>query len=240
LAEAAAQPGWIRRLAGYALRHRSDVLLSLGAAMLGSLSQTAVPLVARQIVDGVILAHDSPLWPWLVLLVALAGASFGFAYIRRYRGGRMALAVQYDLRNAMHDHLQALDFDNLNRMPTGQLVARANSDSTLIQGLLGFFPIMSSNVLLTLLSLVVMLYLSPLLALVSVVIVPCVLVVSYRMRWRIFPATWDGQQREGDLVQIVDEDVNGVRVVKPSVRRNASSSGSRTRPRSSTARRCAP
>ena len=34
------------------------------------------------------------------------------------------------------------------------------------------------------------------------------------MRWRIFPATWDGQQREGDLVQIVDEDVNGVRVVK--------------------------
>ena len=126
----------------------------------------------------------------------------------------MALAVQYDLRNAMHDHLQALDFDNLNRMPTGQLVARANSDSTLIQGLLGFFPIMSSNVLLTLLSLAVMLYLSPLLALVAVVIVPCVLVVSYRMRWRIFPATWDGQQREGDLVQIVDEDLNGVRVVK--------------------------
>ena len=34
------------------------------------------------------------------------------------------------------------------------------------------------------------------------------------MRWRVFPATWDGQQREGELVQIVDEDVNGVRVVK--------------------------
>ncbi|HVC05796.1 MAG TPA: ABC transporter ATP-binding protein [Candidatus Acidoferrales bacterium] len=214
MTEAAARPGWIRRLAGYTLRHRRDVVLSLGAAMLGSLSQTAVPLVARQIVDGVILRHNSPLWPWLILLVALAGASFGFAYIRRYRGGRMALAVQYDMRNAIHDHLQALDFDNLNRMPTGQLVARANSDSTLIQGLLGFFPIMSSNVLLTLLSLAVMLYLSPLLALVAVVIVPCVLVVSYRMRWRIFPATWDGQQREGDLVQIVDEDLNGVRVVK--------------------------
>jgi ATP-binding cassette, subfamily B, bacterial len=196
------------------LRHRRDVLLSLGAAMLGSVAQTAVPLVARQIVDGVILAHTSPLWPWLVLLVSLAAASFAFAYIRRYRGGRAALNVQYDLRNAMHDHLQALDFDNLNRMPTGQLVARANSDSTLIQGLLNFFPIMSSNLLLTALSLGVMIYLSSLLALVSVVIVPCVLIVSYRMRWRIFPATWDGQQREGDLVQIVDEDLNGVRVVK--------------------------
>jgi ATP-binding cassette, subfamily B, bacterial len=196
------------------LRHRRDVVLSIGAALLGSVAQTAVPLVARQIVDGVILEHTSPLWPWLVLLVSLAAASFAFAYVRRYRGGKVALEVQYDLRNAMHDHLQALDFDNLNRMPTGQLVARANSDSTLIQGLLSFFPIMSSNLLLTVLSLTVMVYLSPLLALVSVVIVPCVLVVSYRMRWRIFPATWDAQQREGDLVQIVDEDLNGVRVVK--------------------------
>src|ERR1700674_1269523 len=73
---------------------------------------------------------------------------------------------------------------------------------------------MSSNVLLLLLSLGVMLYLSPLLALVSLVVAPMLLLVSYRMRWRIFPATWDGQQREGDVAQIVDEDVNGVRVVK--------------------------
>jgi len=196
------------------LRHRRDVVFSVGAAVLGSVCQTAVPLVARQIVDGVILTNRSPLWPWLTLLVALAAASFGFAYIRRYRGGRVALEVQYDLRNDMHEHLQALDFDNLGRMPTGQLVARANSDSTLVQGLLSFFPIMSSNVLLLLLSLGVMISLSPLLALVSLVVAPSLLIVSYRMRWRIFPATWDGQQREGDLVQIVDEDLNGVRVVK--------------------------
>jgi ATP-binding cassette subfamily B protein len=214
LSEAPVKPGWIRRLWGYMLRHRRDVILSVGAAVLGSVCQTAVPLVARQIVDGVILRSTSALWPWLALLGGLAAASFGFAYIRRYRGGRVALEVQYDLRNDMHDHLQALDFDNLGRMPTGQLVARANSDSTLVQGLLSFFPIMSSNILLLLLSLGVMLYLSPLLALVSLVVAPSLLIVSYRMRWRIFPATWDGQQREGDLVQIVDEDLNGVRVVK--------------------------
>jgi ATP-binding cassette subfamily B protein len=196
------------------MRHRRDMTLAMGAAILGSVCQTVVPLVARQIVDGVILEHTSPLWPWLVLMVALAVATFGFSHVRRYRGGRMALGVQYELRNDMHDHLQALDFDNLGRMPTGQLVSRANSDSTLVQGLLNFFPIMSSNVLLMVFSLAVMIYLSPLLAVVSLVVAPSLLVVSYRMRWRIFPATWDGQQREGDVVQIVDEDVNGVRVVK--------------------------
>jgi ATP-binding cassette, subfamily B, bacterial len=213
-ATAATPVRWVRRLWGYMLRHRRDVVLSLAAAVLGSAFQTVVPLVERQIVDGVILEHTSSLWPWLVLLISLATAAFGCAYLRRYRGGRVALRVQYDLRNDMHDHLQSMDFDNLNRMPTGQLVARANSDSTLVQGLLSFFPIMSGNVLLMLLSLGVMVYLSPLLAIVSVVVAPALLLVSYRMRWRVFPATWDAQQREGDVAQIVDEDVNGVRVVK--------------------------
>jgi ATP-binding cassette subfamily B protein len=196
------------------LRHRRDVLLSLSAAALGSVCQTAVPLIERQIVDKVIVEHSSRLWPWLVALVVLAVAAFGFAYVRRYRGGRVALAVQYDLRNDMHDRLQSLDFESLDRMPTGQLVARANSDTALVQGLLNFFPIVSGNVLLLALSLGAMLYLSPLLAIVSLVVAPALLAVSYRMRWRVFPATWDGQQREGDVAQIVDEDVNGVRVVK--------------------------
>jgi ATP-binding cassette subfamily B protein len=208
------QPGWIRRLLHYVLRHRTDVVLALAAAVLGSACQTVVPLIARQIVDNVIVAHNSALWPWLVLLIALAALSFALAYLRRYRGGRVALSVQYDLRNAMHDHLLAMDLENLSRMPTGQLVSRANSDSTLVQGLLSFLPIMSGNVLLMLLSLAVMLYLSPLLAIVSVIVFPTLVFVSYRMRWRVFPASWDGQQREGDVAQIVDEAVNGVRIVK--------------------------
>jgi len=73
---------------------------------------------------------------------------------------------------------------------------------------------MGSNLILMTLSLAVMIYLSPLLALVSIVVAPSLLIVSYRMRRRIFPATWDAQQREGDMIQAVDEAVNGVRVVK--------------------------
>ena len=213
-APAPAGPGWVRRLSGYVLLHRRGLQLSLLGAVLGSICQTAVPLIERQIVDGVILTHTSALWPWLVLLIVLAAAAFGFAYLRRYNGGRVALQVQYDLRSAMQGHLQSMDAEHLEQMPTGQLVGRANSDTTLVQGLLNYFPIMSSNVLLVVLSVGVMLVLCPLLAVISLVIAPLLLVVSYRMRWKVFPATWDGQQREGDVVQIVDEDLNGVRVVK--------------------------
>ena len=209
-----AEGGWIRRLAGVVLDHRRDLFTAFGAAVLGSGCQVVVPLLERHIVDRVILRHTSALWPWLTALVLLAAAGFGFAHLRRFRGSRLALSVQYDLRNAMHATLQRMDFAALDRMPTGQLVARANSDSALVQGLLNYLPNVSGNVLLMLLSLAVMLALSPLLAVVGLAMVPVLLVISYRMRWRVFPATWDAQQREGEVVQIVDEDVNGVRVVK--------------------------
>ena len=208
------QLGWIRRLWVYMLRHRRSVILSLIAALLGSACQVVVPLIARQIVDGVIVAKTSPLLPWLVLLVVLALATFGFSYLRRYRGGRVGLEVQNDLRNDMQAHLQSMDFATLDQMSTGQLVSRANSDSALVQALLNMLPIMSGNVIMLVLSLVVMFFLSPLLAIVSLVMLPLLLFFAYRMRTRVFPASWDAQQKEGEVAQIVDEDTAGVRVVK--------------------------
>ena len=210
----AAPQGWFGRLWGCTLRHRKEVHLALVGAVLGSICQIIVPLAERQIVDGVIVTHTSALWPWLALMVGVAVLGFWMSYLRRFNGGKVALQVQYDLRNAMHDHLQHMDAETLEGMPTGQLVGRANSDSMLVQGLLNFFPIVTSNLLLVVLSLAVMLWLAPLLALVGIVVVPVLIALSYRMRSRVFPASWDGQQREGEVVQMVDEGLNGVRVVK--------------------------
>src|SRR5690348_491874 len=196
------------------MRHRRALYISLGASLLGSGGQALTPLVARHIVDEVVGHEHARLWPWLALLLVVALASFGLTHLRRYFGGKVALEVQYDLRNAMHDHLLRMDRQQLSRMPTGQLVSRASSDSTLVQGLLNFIPLMSGNVLMMVVSLAIMLVLSPLLALVGLVIAPALFFVSYRMRTRVFPASWDGQQREGDIAAIVDEDVTGVRVVK--------------------------
>src|SRR5690348_15065889 len=156
-------PGWIRRLGAQVWVHRGNVLVSFAAAVLGSGSQAVVPLVARRIVDDVIGHRGARLWPWLLLLVAIAVAAFGFAYLRRYRGGLVGIAVQYDLRNRMHDHLLTLDEQSISHLSTGQIVARANSDTALVQGLLNFLPLMTGNVLMVLVSLAIMFVLSPLL-----------------------------------------------------------------------------
>ncbi|MFT4211195.1 MAG: ABC transporter ATP-binding protein [Microbacterium sp.] len=209
-----APQGWIRRLERYLARHRRHLVAALVAAILAAAVQTATPLVARGIVDEVIVAGDSPLWIWIAGLLVLAVLGFVFTRIRRFQGGRVALDIQNDLRNEMHDHLQRMDAAALESMSTGQLVARANSDTALAQGFLNFLPLVFGNGLTMLLSIVVMFVLSPLLGVISLVMVPALLWITYLMRVRTFPASWDAQQKEGEVAEIVDEDVGGVRVVK--------------------------
>ena len=107
----------------------------------GQLITSVLPLVQAVIVDDVITDQVRPLAPWLTLMIALGLARFIFAYNRRYRGGRIALDVQHDLRTSVFRQLQQLDFARHDELQTGQLVSRASADVTLIQGFLQFLPI---------------------------------------------------------------------------------------------------
>ncbi|WUH93430.1 ABC transporter ATP-binding protein/permease [Streptomyces sp. NBC_00433] len=208
------EQGWLRRLAAYSWRYRSAVLLSLGASLAGMAVTALVPLVPKLIIDDVIVKHDKPLTPWAVALVAAAVVVYGLTYVRRYYGGRLALDVQYDLRNEMFGTIMRLDGRRQDELSTGQVVGRATSDLQLIQGLLFMLPMVIGNLLLFLLSLVVMLLLSPLLTLVALAVAPALWFIANRSRRRLFPATWYAQGQAGAVAGIVDGSVTGVRVVK--------------------------
>ena len=206
--------GWLRRLLPFLMAHRRDVFVAFGVSILGQAVAALTPVAAKIIVDDVITNQRRPLAPWLIWLIAAGVFGFIAAFVRRYVGGRVSLDVQYDLRNAVYERLQRLDFASHDQMQTGQLVSRANSDIGLLQGLLMFLPIMLGNLVFLVMALAVMLYLSPPLTLVALLAVPVLLVVTLRLRTTIFPASWDAQQRAGEVAGVVDEAVTGVRVVK--------------------------
>ncbi len=206
--------GWIRRLVGYMQPHKKHAYIAFGVAIGGQLIQSVLPLVQAVIIDDVIIKHDRPLAPWLTLMIVLGLLMFVFAYNRRYRGGRIALDVQHDMRTAVFRQLQQLDFARHDELQTGQLVSRASSDVALIQGFLQFLPIGVANVLMFLVSIIAMFILSPLLACVMLLVAPALLFTAIRLRTSVFPASWDAQQKAGDVANVVEEDVTGVRVVK--------------------------
>ncbi len=206
--------GWIRRLVGYMKPHKKNAYVAFGVAIGGQLIQSLLPAVQKVVIDDVITHHKKPLAPWLTLMIAMGVLTFVFAYFRRFRGGRIALDVQHDLRTAIFRQLQRLDFARHDELSTGQLVSRASSDVALIQGFLQFLPIGVANVLLFVVSLTVMFVLSVPLALVMLAVAPLLLVTAMKLRTSVFPASWDAQQKAGDVANVVEEDVTGVRVVK--------------------------
>ncbi len=174
----------------------------------------AVPLVERRVVDEAVSPQSEPLLPWVLLLVAAGFARFGLSFVRRYVGGRLSLDVQHDLRTEVFSALHRLDGASQDDLNTGQVVSRSISDITLVQGLLSFLPMVAGNVLLFVLSLIVMLFLSPLLTLVALAVGPALWFIAIRSRGRLFPATWAAQQQAGELAGVVEASVTGVRVVK--------------------------
>ncbi len=206
--------GWLRRLAAYCWRHKKLTLVAFGASVLATLVTTAIPLIQRDIIDNAVLTHKQAIWPGATLLIVAALVSFGSVYLRRYRGGQLSLDVQHDLRTDLFGSLTRLDGARQDQLHTGQIVSRSISDLNMIQSLLSMLPMLIGSALLFFTSIAVMFLLSPLLALISLAVGPILLVLSIASRRRLFPASWDAQQKAGEVAGVVEGAVTGVRVVK--------------------------
>ncbi|MFB6824080.1 ABC transporter ATP-binding protein [Streptomyces virginiae] len=206
--------GWGKRLAAYTWRYRTNVLLALGSSLAGMAVMAVVPLVTKVIIDDVIGDRTKPMAPWAGILIAAALLVYVFTYIRRYYGGRLALDVQHDLRTDMYATIARLDGRRQDELNTGQVVGRATSDLQLIQGLLFMLPMTIGNFLLFGMSLGIMLWLSPLLTVVALLMAPALWFIAKRSRKKLFPATWWAQGQAAAVATVVDGAVTGVRVVK--------------------------
>jgi ATP-binding cassette subfamily B protein len=179
-----------------------------------SVATAAIPLLQRQIIDHVIVAHQESIWPLAILLLIAAAVNFGGIYLRRYYGGRLSLDVQHQMRTELFASLSRLDGARQDEIYTGQLVGRSISDLNMVQSILSMVPITLGNLALFIFSIGIMVVLSPVLTIVTVAVAPALWVIALASRRRLFPASWHAQQQSGDVAGIVDEAIGGVRVVK--------------------------
>ena len=207
-------PGWIRRLSAACWQHRRLVVLAIVSSVVGVGFQAAGPVLVKLVVDDAVAGTTARLG-WLVAtLVLMELSTFVTAFVRRYLGGRLALDVQHDLRQQVFGAVQRLDGAKQDTLRTGQVVSRSITDLQVVQGLLMMVPLSIGTVVFALVAFGAMLWLSPFLTLIAVVITPVVAIVAVRSRRVLFPASWSAQQRAADLAQHVEETVTGVRVVK--------------------------
>src|SRR6266516_3354360 len=209
-----ARSSWLRRLSRACWRYPRNLTLALAGTLVVSLVGIAIPLIQRAIVDNLTSAAQPAIWPLAAALLVAAAANFAGLYVRRYRGGRLSLDVQHDLRTRLFSALSRLDGTRQDELHTGQIVSRSISDLTMIQSLLSMVPMLMGNAVLFVGSMIAMAFLSPVLTLVALAVGPALWFIAAASRRTLFPASWDAQQQAAGIAAVVDEAVTGVRVVK--------------------------
>ncbi|MGH2897977.1 MAG: ABC transporter ATP-binding protein, partial [Solirubrobacteraceae bacterium] len=203
------------RLLGFLRDYKSGLWWSGILAALAMVATVAIPALTGAAV-GAIQAGDRDRLRMVVLAIAGVGVlRLGLTIARRLVAGRVSLGVELDLRNRVYEHLLALDLGFFDAQQTGQLMSRATVDLQAVRFFLGYGLVLISQAFLTLVfASVAVIYIDPLLALVSLAPFPLVIWIAQRYGRRARPALQEVQQRIGELTADVEESVGGVRVVK--------------------------
>ena len=206
--------GWMRRLWPLLRARLGAFALAIGFGLLALVTQIAVPAVLRDGIDNALDKRSSSLAPYVWTLIGLAVARFIFGGLYRYLLFRAAYRVETDLRAVIYQHLTKLSFSFYDRTQSGQVISRANSDIRSIQLLLAFGPLVLMSGLTFILAFAYMMSIHVGLTLVALSTMPGVYWSGLKLRQKVFPLSWVVQARMAEMATVVDENIQGVRVVQ--------------------------
>jgi ABC-type multidrug transport system fused ATPase/permease subunit len=207
----------VRRLFGFLRPYRGQVIISTLLAIGSQAAVLTIPYLTGRAIDATRPGHrDRSALMLDAGLIVAAGVLQGILmFWRRFLAGRLSLAVEYDLRNAMYRHLQRLSFGFYDRHQTGQLMSRATVDLQSVRFFLGYGLIFFSQNLITVVIVVgALVAIDWQLALIALAISPVMMVAAYRYSRLSHPVLKDVQQRIADVTTNAEENIVGVRVVK--------------------------
>jgi ATP-binding cassette subfamily B protein len=207
--------GWVRRVMPL-LRARWQAFgVAIAIGVVALIVQVQIPAVLRDGVDDA-LGHKAgtPLGHYVWILAMLALARFITGALYRYLLFRAGYLFETDLRAIVYEHLTRLSFGYFDRTQSGQVISRANSDIRSIQLLLTFGPLVMMSGLTFVFAFAKMLQIHVGLSLVAMSTMPLVYLSGSALRKRVFPLSWLVQARMADAATIVDENINGIRVVQ--------------------------
>ena len=205
---------WWRRILPIIASHRVSFVAAIVLSFASLIFQTLVPNMLNNTITNVLQKHSGSLRR-AVIEIAIVGVVAGITGIlSRQFLYRTAYEVEADLRSLIYEHFTWLSFSFYDRVQSGQLISRANSDIRSVQMYSTFAPLILVQSSIGVLAFGFMLKIDPLLACIAMLVMPILYVVGIKMRRVLFPISWILQARLADVATIVDENVNGVRVVK--------------------------
>lgn len=206
----------LKPLFPYLARYKVALGAGFFFVLLSSVLGLAGPRIFGWAIDAIRDASEShELLPYILLLLAIEAAAAIFIYYQRILLLGTSRKIDFDLRNDFFDHLLSLPFSFYNRQKTGDIMARATNDLEAVRMFIG--PGLWNGVelvIMMVIALPIMFSISPRLTLYSLlpmIITPIIVMRVSPLLHNRFTAV---QEQFSSLSTHVQENLNGIRVVK--------------------------
>jgi ATP-binding cassette subfamily B protein len=209
--------------------------------MLSAGFQTTVPMVVRQAVDSIprlVRLHTAfegtvasghlysyffvTLLMFAGVILLLSATSGVFMFLMRQTVVVASRHIEYDLRNALYDHLQRLSPSFYQEYSTGDVITRATDDIEKVRRYIGpaiMYVTRSLSIVLVVVS--VMFFISPTLTFYALIPMPLLAVSVFFMARMVHERSDRLQQQYSSLTSRVQEALAGIRVLKAYTREEA-------------------
>ena len=192
------------------------ILLIVAVILLGATLELVPPLLMKQIVDQhLAIGNETGLWSLaFIYLMATAGMQ-GMTFLTSYLTALAAQGALKDLRVRLYRHFQRLPLSYYDQTPLGDSISRCTADIDTLDTLFssGIAGLADDLVGLVTVS-IAMIVLNPLLALISALVVPPLLLVTNVFRKRIRNAERLNRQAVGLMNTHLQEAFGGLEVIR--------------------------
>jgi ATP-binding cassette subfamily B protein len=203
--------------------YQSIYLLAALCLGLAAAFRSGTYLVLGSFIDALVTKSDLRSYIPIIALsfFALAAMQGLFTYFSGRLAAKTSEGITRRVRNFLFDHIQNLSFTYHDQTKTGELIQRTTSDVDAIRLFFADRAIgLGRIVLLFIVNLAVLLYLNVKLALLSIVVVPFTVLLSFFFFKKVSKAYEEYQEQEAVLSNRLQENLTGVRVVKAFARQD--------------------
>jgi len=205
-----------RLLKTYILKHKRRLLLAIGCMVVAASMTATNAWLMQPVLDEIFVKRDTlmlTLIPIAIMIVAVVNglASYHQTIYMRYIGQRTIADMQLDL----FSHLMRADLGTFHDQASGRLISKFTNDIMMMRHAISNVLVGVAKESLTMLFLIgVMLYQSVELSLLAVVAFPIAILPIARLGRRMRKVSDSTQAELGEFTAQLDENFQGVRVVK--------------------------
>lgn len=200
----------------YLRRYRKGIVLGLGCLVGKVIFATVNPLILRDGFDGLLAGFSFvELSKFAVLLLVFGGLRGILQFYMRLILVGISRDVEFDMRNDIFGHMVGLSGDFYQKMRTGDIMARATNDLNQVRMMLGpGVMYWLETTLTTVLAISVMASVDWQLTLIALIPAPLISVVVIYFGQKIHKRFEQIQGQFSDISSRVQENLNGVRIVR--------------------------